>query len=249
MKKLIYILMALFAAATVSCTKDSIPVPKAIDLGIMVDGHKVLFASYNLGASKEYESGNYYAWGEINPKKRYNWDTYNYANGAENKLTKYCPKTGESKYWDLTAEPSGADGKMQLDAEDDVVRVTLGGKWRMPTVKDFDALLALKNNADYTWEPWFEMKDAAGKSVHGLKVTRKSTGKYVFFPAAGQYYENTLYSPEDADSGYWSSTLYDGPCAIFLYIEPYDPNDDGDTIGHDDYDRFRGFCIRPVCDE
>ena len=254
MKKLLYLsLAALMVLVAVSCTKDStrknIPVPKAIDLGITVDGHKVLFASFNLGASKEYEAGNYYAWGETEPKKRYDWSTYKYANGDYHKLTKYCPKDRENDFWDLAAKPSGADGKMQLDAEDDVAQVKLGGKWRMPTGKDINALLALKDNSNYTWEPWFEMKDAAGKSVHGLKVTQKSTGKYVFFPAAGQYYENTLYDPADADSGYWSSTLYDGSCALFLFIEPYDPSDDGDTIGRDDYDRFRGFCIRPVMDE
>ena len=33
------------------------PLPKAVDIGLEVDGQKVLWASFNLGASKEWELG------------------------------------------------------------------------------------------------------------------------------------------------------------------------------------------------
>ena len=225
---------------------------KAVDIGTVVKGHKVLWGNCNIGASKEYELGDHFAWGEIEPKKNYTWDTYSFANGAYNKLIKYCPKDHEDNYWDLTAKPSGADKKMQLDPEDDVATVTLGGKWRMPTKEDFSALLALKEDIrNYLWEPWFEMKNAEGKAVHGLKITHIATNNYVFFPAAGQYYENKFYSGEDPDveSGYWSSSLYDGPCAIFMYFEPYDPDSTDDRIGRDDNERYQGFSVRPVYED
>ena len=75
MKKLFYLSMAaLLVLGAVSCDKDSkkasygvdgvTPMPEAVDLGIEVDGHKVLFGSFNLGASREDELGDYYAWGE-----------------------------------------------------------------------------------------------------------------------------------------------------------------------------------------
>ena len=224
---------------------------KAVDIGTVVNGHKVLWGECNIGARKEYELGDHFAWGEITPKTNYTWATYSHANGAYNKLIKYCPWSEEDGYWDLAAKPSGADEYMQLKPEDDVASVQLGGKWRMPTKEDFYALLDLQESRDYNWEPWFEMKDANGKAVHGLKVTQKSTNNYVFFPAAGQYYEDRLYSGEDPDveSGYWSSSLYDGPCAIFMYFEPYDPQNTEGRIGRDDVERYIGFSVRPVWEE
>ena len=145
----------------------------AVDIGMTVNGKRILWGNRNLGAKKEYESGYYYAWGEIEPKETYYWSNYRYANGAYNKLTKYCPKDREGDYWDMNAIPSGADGKMQLDPGDDVASVKLGGKWRMPTGEEIQALIALKDNGNYEWEPWFAMNNASGGTVHGLKVTRR----------------------------------------------------------------------------
>ena len=221
----------------------------AVDIGMTVNGKKILWGNRNLGAKKEYESGYYYAWGEIEPKETYYWSNYRYANGAYNKLTKYCPKDREGDYWDMNAIPSGADGKMQLDPGDDVASVKLGGKWRMPTGEEIQALVALKDNGNYEWDPWFAMSNASGETVHGLKVTQKSTGNYIFLPAAGQYYEGTFYPGGENESGYWSSTLYDGGCALFLYMDSYEEEYVDSMIGRDDHERICGCSVRPVCEE
>lgn len=98
--------------------------PEAVDLGLSVK-----WASFNIGASKEYEYGDYYAWGETTTKDNYDWASYKWCTGY-NKLTKYCPKDQADK-WDATAKPNGPDGEIKLLPSDDVAHVKLGGKWRI----------------------------------------------------------------------------------------------------------------------
>lgn len=57
--------------------------PEAVDLGLSVK-----WASFNLGASKPEEFGEYYAWGETKPKTVYQWDTYLYSRDGKT-FTKY----------------------------------------------------------------------------------------------------------------------------------------------------------------
>ena len=61
-----------------------------VDLGLPSG---TLWATCNVGASKPEGYGNYYAWGETKTKTTYNWDTYKYANGNYDELTKYCNKS------------------------------------------------------------------------------------------------------------------------------------------------------------
>ena len=48
-----------------------------VDLGL-----SVMWANMNLGAESPEDNGNYYAWGEIEPKTTYTWKTYKYYNGT-----------------------------------------------------------------------------------------------------------------------------------------------------------------------
>ena len=98
-------------------TKDIEKVQTAVDLGLSVK-----WGSCNLGASSPMEYGDYYAWGETEPKKRYDWDTYKWGK----QLTKYNSK----------------DNKITLEQEDDVAHLKLGGKWRMPTGGEFSELMS-----------------------------------------------------------------------------------------------------------
>jgi hypothetical protein len=99
--------------------KSAVP-SGAVDLGITMKGsggttYKLYWADSNLGATSPEGNGDYYAWGEVNPKTNYSWSTYKWSNGASNKLIKYCP-TGKQSYWDGSGSP---DGKIVLDPEDD----------------------------------------------------------------------------------------------------------------------------------
>ena len=85
-----------------------------VDLGYGDDwnatsGTRVLWAKCNLGATKETDGGNFYAWGEVSPK-----DTYT----SQNYL---C-----NDYYPVT-----------LDDTHDATTVNLGHGWRTPTAEDY----------------------------------------------------------------------------------------------------------------
>ncbi|MBQ1635617.1 MAG: hypothetical protein II102_03300 [Bacteroidales bacterium] len=223
------------------------PLPEAVDLGTVVNGKTVKWASFNLGASRDYEYGNYYAWGEASAKEDYSWGTYAFADGANNKLTKYCTRIDVS-YWGREDFP---DGQESLLPEDDIAKVKLGGKWRMPTEADFNALFALKENPDYEWEYWVPakdaegngLKDAAGKDVLGLRITRKSTGASLFLPMCGYSINTNLGFMTKSTGYYWTSDLNfqksDEAVGVFL---------SSSNIITSNFIRSRGHAIRPVCD-
>ena len=80
-------------------TLKKLVVPNAVDLGLSVK-----WASFNLGASKPEEYGDYYAWGDIEPKLDSRWDNYKWANGASWKITKYCQSRWSSHGMLLAAQ-------------------------------------------------------------------------------------------------------------------------------------------------
>ena len=99
---------------------------EAVDLGL-----SVRWATCNVGANSPEEYGGYYAWGETEEKKDYNWDTYKWCKGSYNTFTKYCTNGSYGLI----------DNKIELDAEDDVAHVKLGGDWRMPTFDEIKELI------------------------------------------------------------------------------------------------------------
>lgn len=169
----------------------------AVDLGITMKGsggttYTVYWADRNLGATSVEGNGDYYAWGEVATKTDYSWAKYKWSDGAYNKLTKYCP-TGKQLYWAGSGSP---DGKLVLDIGDDVANKKLGGNWRMPTLKELQALA--KCNCAWTTQ----------NGVKGMRVTG-SNGNSIFLPAAG-FKKNTDSAGAVGTVGYyWSSTLRD----------------------------------------
>ena len=58
-----------------------------VDLGLPSG---ILWATCNVGAFTPEDYGDYFAWGETQPKDMYNWSTYQYCNGSGTTFTKYC---------------------------------------------------------------------------------------------------------------------------------------------------------------
>ena len=145
------------------------PAPmEGIDLGLSVD-----WSSTYLGASTPEGYGDYYAWGETEPKAEYHWANYKFARPSDddpNKylLTKYCI---HENYWGGVGP---MDNKKHLDAEDDVAKAKLGGKWRMPTIDEVKELCA-----NCTWE----LKNI--NDVRCLVGTSKLTGKTITLSFSG----------------------------------------------------------------
>ena len=146
-----------------------------VDLGLSVK-----WARCNLGASKPSDYGDYFAWGETEPKTNYTRETYKWV--KENNLTKY----------------NDTDGKTTLDPEDDAAIANLGSPWRMPTKKEYDELV---DHCTWTW--------TTQDGVNGCEVKSKKNGNSIFLPAAGSRVGSELYDA-GSKGFYWSSPLYTG---------------------------------------
>ena len=141
------------------------------------------WATCNVGATKPEEYGNYYAWGETEPKTTYSWSTYKYGSDSD-ELTKYCT---DSSYGTV-------DNKTQLELADDAARANWGGAWRMPTYDEWSELI---DNCTWTWTVL---------NGHMGYIVKGTNGKSIFLPAVDFYYRDGL---TDAGNGvhYWSSSL------------------------------------------
>lgn len=105
---------------------------EAVDLGLSVK-----WATCNIGTGYPTGKGQYFAWGEICPKKMYTWDTY--------KLKyKYHPSYDENT---------------ELEACDDVATDFWGEEWRLPTVEEFEELL---NLCSWAWDDEYK-----GYTIYG----------------------------------------------------------------------------------
>ena len=184
-----------------------------VDLGLSVK-----WATCNVGASSPEEYGDYFAWGEVEPKEVYDWNTYKWCNGSEYSLTKYCTN---SSYGTV-------DNKTTLELSDDAARANWGGSWRMPTDAELNELRDL-----CTWK-W-----TTQNGVEGYKVTSRMSGytnKSIFLPAAGLRYDSSL--DLRASSCYWSSSLFTGGAYVLWFNSSY--------VTVSDDDRCWGRSVRPV---
>ena len=90
-----------------------------------------MWATMNIGAKDEFSRGEEYAWGECSPGKKERWNDYFDYKG-----------TDEYNNVIFKTYHHGADGKYSISSDDghDVCRNKWGGKWRMPTKKEFEEL-------------------------------------------------------------------------------------------------------------
>ncbi len=206
--------------ASCSIVINKIDVPQAVDMGTVVNGKKIKWASFNIGASSPEEYGSFYAWGETEPKDSYDWSTYKFSTNSSASFSKY---NTDSSYGTV-------DNKTVLDPEDDVAHVKLGGKWRMPTEAEWQAL---RDKCTWTW--------INQNGVNGRLVTAPN-GNSIFLPAAGKY--NGKYHQFVGEGYYWSSSLCTGnggPGAAWYM--GFDSSEAGRcTIIY----RYNGCTIRPV---
>jgi hypothetical protein len=169
-----------------------------VDLGLPSG---TLWATCNVGAESPEVYGDYFAWGETEPKDYYDWSTYKWCNGSYTTMTKYC--TSSSYGYN-----GFVDNKTELEPEDDAAYVNWGPSWRMPTKEQQDEL---REKCTWTW--------TTQNGVNGRLVTGPN-GNTLFLPAAGCRWYGTL---NDAGSRgyYWSRTLYssspDSACSLDFF--------------------------------
>lgn len=197
-----------------------------VDLGITVDGKSVKWAKCNLGATTETGYGDYFAWGEVTGynegKKNFAWSTYTYGS-AYDRITKYCNSSSYGK-------DGFTDALTILQPEDDAAYAALGGKFRMPTKAEFDALLALSKE-------WVTNYNSSG--INGYKFT--GNGQTLFLPAAGRRYDTYLYYVGSYGTYLSSSLNHLGNPGLAWSLNFV--SDDANT---NNYYRYGGFPVRPV---
>ena len=189
-----------------------------VDLGLPSG---TLWATCNIGASAPEEYGDYFAWGETEPKDDYNWNTNKWGYYDENSklhITKYNTNNGYGT----------VDNKTELDPEDDAAYVNWGPSWRMPTTVQMKELI---NKCSWEW--------TTRNGIPGQLVTGPN-GNSIFLPATGYRYNSTLYYSY-FEGHYWSRDLYDiyPDCAYRLRIAQGVRNCNV-------YNRYFGYAVRAV---
>lgn len=187
MKKIFYLVaLVTLSSLFVQCEKNNDEIANEkheyIDLGLSVK-----WATCNVGATTPEQYGDYFAWGEVKPKRYYDWGSYKYCVGSESTLTKYC---FDSDY----GKNGFTDDKTILDLEDDAAHVNWGGNWRMPTVEECEEL---EIDCEWTWTTL--------NGINGHKVTGPN-GNSIFLPAAGAM-GGDVNSSLDEQGWYWSSSI------------------------------------------
>ena len=169
-----------------------VPIPTdCVDLGL---ASGLLWAKYNIGTTEPTQLGNYYAWGETSPKKKYYSDNYKYYKwkGDDlNRITKYNEE----------------DGKTVLDLEDDAARANLGVGYRIPTKADWEELLE-----DCKWEAVTitlpeTLYPSQKKSIARWKVTGPN-GNSIVLPMTGGFKADGWAVMPDNDTYYTTANLY-----------------------------------------
>ncbi len=195
-----------------------------IDLGLPSG---LLWASCNVGATAPEEFGDYFAWGETQPKSsdnslsNYKWWVIDSVGRIW--LIKYC-----------TVSDCGYNGFVDnltvLESDDDAATVNIGGDARTPKKEEWQELI---DNATFKWT-----------TVNGVKgqLIKGKNGNSIFLPAAGGW-------EEDVEGGgecgiYWTSSIsdvYQSSAWSYMFF--------GSDDGHLDYAlwRHKGTSVRSVC--
>ncbi len=265
--KKIFAALTLFAVAN-AIAADQQFTPQYVDLGLPSG---TLWAISNVGADKPEGLGDYFAWGETKPKTVYEWSSYAYMNDAKmdgrdgvkkgpdwfnvNKYTFDDQLKGAIWYSGVTFV---GDNKKTLETADDVAAANWGGKWRMPTQKDWEELY---KNCYGVWTEnyngtgvngwvFYKAKAKANKNKRAYKgqtplASYTLSDTHIFLPASG------LWWGDIKDRGkkcyYWLSNLgrTESRGANGISIGPKS----SDFAGEGGGTRFMGYTVRPVLDK
>ena len=210
-----------------------------VDLGITIDGKKLLFATCNVGASSPEEYGDYFAWGATEPyytSYTMNGTTLTVTSWKDGKSAGYAyanaPFYSSGTYSDAIYTTYTTAGDV-LAAEHDAARANMGGEWRMPTTEEMQALY------DNTTKVWTDNYNNTG--IKGRIFTGKGdyANSSLFLPAAGYFYGAT-YGTGGSFGFYWSSTLDSSTSGRYLYFSS------GSVSPQGSYRRYYGFSVRAV---
>ena len=167
-----------------------------VDLGLTSG---TLWATKNVGASSETDSGLFFQWGDTvgytisqvgsgAGQKYFGEEDYIFYGGSTTSFTKY----------------NSSDKLITLELEDDAAHVHMGGTWHMPTYED---VVSLVNQCNWTWD----------YTYHGYRVrNKKDSSKSIFLPSPGYCYHGN-FSSSNYTSSYWTNRAY-GTGSTLVYV-------------------------------
>lgn len=201
--------------------------------GYVYMGNGLRWARVNLGAESPLETGDYFAWGEL--------DTYY---SSLSPLTWKSGKSGYDWYSYFDTDGSGSafmekytlsSGLTVLLPEDDIAHRRWGGSWRMPTKADFE-ILTDRTQYDWVWD-----------SVNlGYEVTCKANGNKMFLPGNGGTFVQNSIQNSTSMASYWSSSLDTSNQQRAYYMTCPDPSVFPNMQQISTANRYQGMFVRPV---
>lgn len=218
MKKQIVSMIALLAISMAAMAQSKCADnkhPHMVDLGLP-SGTK--WACCNLGAKSPNQLGSTYRWGETQVAKGESdlddLERYSLYNSKTKKFTSIGDNISNTKY--------------------DAAHVKLNGKWRMPTKKETEELLA---NCK------FEMKTTASKKI--VYTFKGKNGKVISIPVEGGAFDGEEWIPQLTH--YWTATNSSDGEAANLWIGPDEMDDENDHHEVLGWSKEIPCYIRPVC--
>ncbi len=150
-----------------------------VDLGLPSG---TLWATYNVGATSPYEKGQYFAWGEVEPREDFSWESYKFFEGYETD-----PNNGS---W-AVLENIGAD---ICGTEYDAARYQWGNGWRLPNEEERYELRMLCWNNGLSEE----------NGVRGVRIYGPNEHS-IFLPVCGGGLWYGQHDPfHNTDAAYWT---------------------------------------------
>ncbi len=192
-KALAAIMLMTVVMFTTGCKKDNADGDGTVNGHTYVDlglPSGTLWAACNVGANSPEEYGDYFAWGETQPKETYDWSTYQYCNGSIYTLTKYCNVA-------FCGNNGFIDNLTVLQPMDDAATANWGNGWCTPTDDQWRELI------DNTIASWITQNGVNGR------LFTASNGNSLFLPAAGFRWGLEL-DGVSYFGGYWLSSLDTG---------------------------------------
>ena len=161
----------------------------------VIDGHEyvdmglpsgTLWATCNIGAESSTDFGDYFAWGETEPKEEYTNENYKFFEG-------YKEIPGVAYYMLCTNIGENICGTVY-----DAARVKWGGRWRLPTYEEIGELVRL------CWNKWEEVD-----GIWGIRFHHGANENTLFLPAAGYADTNQgkTYHFQNWKGVYWTGIL------------------------------------------
>ena len=182
---------------------------RMLDLGMYkggaTSGKKIYWANMNIGAVEEKDFGTYFRWGEVMG-----------VTVVGHYADQVAPDSKWQEFsWDYVSMVRIKDNVLMPGW--DAACVNWGGRWRMPTKEEVDALAATETNTeDYTWEWLADNTFDDGYADRGVKITYKATGETLTLPMPRNFNNS---STGVKQGQYWlSSTDSGGPYSMQIKI-------------------------------